>query len=119
MSENTRNLLIPIIKEKGLIKIIYSYLDDNIIQKYNGDWLKISKHKYLDEEFINMYDDVLDWYHMSKYQKLSLNMIDRHLNEVNWFHIMIYQGIPDYILLKKYHLYLNPRYLYFLSNRKL
>ena len=43
----------------------------DILKRYNYNWLMISCHKYLSEEFIEYYKNKLDWNSISICQKLS------------------------------------------------
>jgi len=49
--------------------------DNYIIAKYNNDWLYISCHRYLSEEFIEAYSDKVHWSYICFYQRLSVKFI--------------------------------------------
>lgn len=91
--EDIKNFFISKIKEKHLINYISSYYRwSDIINKYDNDWTKISKHKYLHPDFIEEYKDKLDWYYISAFQRLSETEIEKYKHYVLW----------DIVILKSY-----------------
>ncbi len=63
------------------VKELYNY---EIIEMYENDWERISKHEYLPEEFIEKYEDNVHWYYISCYQKLSKEFIEKYKDNVKW-----------------------------------
>ena len=53
-----------------------------IINKYSGNWLLISRHKCLPEEFIEKHSDKVDWYYISKFQKLSEKFVKKYFSKI-------------------------------------
>lgn len=66
---------------------------NDLLERYNDDWRRISMHKYLSEEFIEYYKNKLDWNTISVYQKLNEQLIEKYKNDVNWKNISKYQKL--------------------------
>jgi hypothetical protein len=68
-----------IVQESGITNIIFENVKQmeygEIINKYNDDWGKISKHQKLSESFIREYQDKVNWFSISRYQKFSKSFI--------------------------------------------
>ena len=67
------------IDEKNIIKsIIHDVREsekmdkwEKLIKENDNDWDKISRFKYLEEEFIRYYKDKVNWNYIHMYQRLS------------------------------------------------
>jgi hypothetical protein len=34
---------------------------EDVVAQYGGDWVKVSQHKYLTEDFIRKHEDKVNW----------------------------------------------------------
>ena len=59
------------------------------------DWVKISKHQKLSEEFIREFQYKVWWKDISRYQKLSEDFIRAFKDEVCWVTISRYQKLSE------------------------
>lgn len=67
------------------------------------DWIKVSKHKYLSEDFIRKYKDKLHWHEIVTYQKLSNNFIIESIEKIKWDGILYsasrYQNLSEDVIM--------------------
>ena len=73
---------------------------EDILEKYNYDWKKISLHEYLSEEFMNYYKDKLNWEIISEYQRLSESFIEKYKDYVDWYWISSTQKLSELFIVK-------------------
>ena len=64
------------------------------------EWIDISRHEYLEEEFIEKYQNKVDWYCVSKYQKLSEEFMKKYQNKVDWYCVSKCQKLSDVFIIK-------------------
>ena len=67
---------------KELISYFEKEYDKKINQFNNYEWYKISKFKYLTEEFIEKYKNKVNWVWISEHQKLSGEFIHKFKNRI-------------------------------------
>ena len=59
------------------------------------DWLSVSRHKGLTEDFIREFKDNVYWVDISKYQHLSENFIRKFQDKVDWHYVSRYQRLSE------------------------
>ena len=59
------------------------------------DWEYISKCQHLSEDFIREFKDYVDWDYISSYQHLSEDFIRKFADRVNWTYISMYQHLSE------------------------
>ena len=59
-------------------------MNENIIKELNNDWIEISKHKYLSEDFIRKYNNKLYWGWITMIQNLSDDFIIEFQDKISW-----------------------------------
>ncbi len=67
----------------------------DIINKYNNNWIKISNHMYLSEEFIEKFQNKVNWICISCEQELSEEFIEKFKYKVNWYYISQSQELSE------------------------
>jgi hypothetical protein len=67
----------------------------NVNQIYRSEWIELSEHKRLSEDFIRVFQDYVDWYYISIYQKLSEEFIREFKEEVIWTYISQHQKLSE------------------------
>lgn len=117
--------------ERNIDNIICSYIRQleylEIINKYENDWIEISYHKYLTEEFIEqnynkvswqiivtdqkLSEDFIKkytyifnytcWFQLSNHQTLSEEFIEQYIDKLNIYNIFEYQNLSEKFI-KKY-----------------
>jgi len=78
-------------------------VDENLIREYASywDWTQISKAR-LSEQLIEDYNLSVDWVEVSMHSKLSEEFISRHEHEVNWDKISEWQRHLSEAFIRKY-----------------
>ncbi|MFN3551378.1 MAG: hypothetical protein ACK4WJ_06195, partial [Endomicrobiia bacterium] len=69
-------------KEIQKINSIEEYKE--ITGRVRVNWKKVSRFRYLSEEFIERYKDKVEWDLISKSQKLSEEFIEKYKDKVDW-----------------------------------
>ena len=60
-----------------------------------GDWVWLSKHEGLTEDFIRKFADKVDWDGISSYQHLSEGFIREFADRVDWYYISTCQHLSE------------------------
>jgi hypothetical protein len=68
---------------------------EEIIEKYYCDWIFISCHKYLSEDFIEKHSAKVNWYYISVFQKLSESFVRKFYNKIYWQQISYSQKLSE------------------------
>ena len=93
------NELLNLVKEKGIVKMILENKDEmeykDIIEKYDGDWGKISRYQTLSEDFVRDFKDKVDWLDISIHQTLSENFIIEFQDRICWWRILRFQLLSE------------------------
>ena len=59
------------------------------------DWVSLSMHKGLTEDFVREFADKVDWKCLSKYQRLSEDFIREFKDKVDWYWASAYQHLSE------------------------
>lgn len=59
------------------------------------NWVDVSSHRYLSEDFIREFKEEVDWRRISAYQKLSEDFIREFKDKVVWLWIVINQNLSE------------------------
>ena len=72
-------------------------LTEDFIREYQDKvaWGNISAYQHLSEDFIREFEDKVCWYCISTYQRLSENFIREFADKVNWNCISSYQHLSE------------------------
>ena len=96
---NIKNLLLNKVKEKGVCDIIINYKKyfeyQDIINKYNNNWIEISKSKDITEDFIETFKNKIEWYEICSKRKLSEKFMRKYKNNISWFTVSEYQKLSE------------------------
>ena len=65
-----------------------------------GDWVWLSKHEGLTEDFIRKFADKVEWEWISQYQHLSEGFIREFKDKVDWLCISRYQRLSENFIRK-------------------
>jgi hypothetical protein len=65
---------------------------------YRNQWVKISRFKFLTEDFIRKNASKLDWDFISQYQNLSFDLVKDYQKSVNWDEITKNQNYGIYFI---------------------
>lgn len=68
---------------------------NDILGINHQDWIEVSCHKGLTEDFIREFEDKVNWNWISKYQHLSEDFIREFKNKVNWCCVSTYQRLSE------------------------
>jgi hypothetical protein len=75
-----------------------------LIEKFANDWMRISSHEFLSEDFIDKYNKLVDWKSVSVHQRLSEAFIQSHKHLVCWDGISAYQKLSEQFICKNKNL---------------
>ena len=68
---------------------------NEILGTNHYDWLSVSAHKFLTEDFIREFADKVDWINISRYQQLSEDFIREFSSRVDWDYISTHQRLSE------------------------
>ena len=68
---------------------------NEILGRNYQDWMAVSRHRGLSEDFIREFADKVDWYIVSRYQYLSEDFIREFKDRVDWACISVYQHLSE------------------------
>ena len=103
------------------LKVDEEFIRNNQDQFDWVNWVYVSEHAKMSENFIREFKDKVNWEEISCHQKLSENFIREFQDKINWDYISYYQKLSeDFIREFKYKInwdYLLEKYGYELNDK--
>jgi len=101
------------------LRLHYKYRPNTIIKHFKRykyyfkdriNWILISIHQKLSEDFIMEYKNLVDWHYISIHQPMSCAFIEQFSNRVDWEKITIHQKLSEDFI-REYRNRLHFRYI--------